>query len=48
MKILCLAGFGSSGRVFEKQTAQLRKLLPESIEYVFTEGEIECARHPCK
>jgi hypothetical protein len=48
MKVLCLAGYGSSGRVFEKQTQQLRRLLPESTEYVFTEGEIECSRHPSK
>jgi len=47
MRVLCLAGYGSSGRVFEKQTVFLRKLLPESVEYVFTEGEIECPRHPC-
>ncbi|UPX15034.1 uncharacterized protein EKO05_0005501 [Ascochyta rabiei] len=48
MEILCLTGYGSSSHVFERQIAALRKQLPESFEYVFVEGEIECNRHLCK
>ena len=46
MKILCLHGSGTSGAIFESQLAQFLDHVDESYEFVFIDGEVECAKAP--
>ncbi|SMQ54214.1 unnamed protein product [Zymoseptoria tritici ST99CH_3D7] len=46
VRILCLHGTGSSGAIFESQTAALRAMLPSHWEWFFINAELECGAHP--
>lgn len=46
MKILCLHGFGSSGKILEDQADKLIKALDPTYEFVFVDGPEDANRGP--
>lgn len=42
MKILCLHGYGTSAEIMEGQMTTVQNYRDASIEWVFSDGEVEC------
>lgn len=46
MKILCLHGFGSSGKILERQLAGVIEATDPSYDFVFIDGPVSAPRGP--
>jgi hypothetical protein len=44
MKFLCLHGYGTSSEIFEQQFEGIARVLGESHEYIYLDGEVEVTR----
>jgi len=46
MRILCLHGVGSSGKILESQLQPFMQAVDPSYEFVFVDGPFLCERGP--